>query len=254
VSDSEYWGGAVNSHGITFMVTGDEADIWVCQNEVFDSVGMGVSTKGGSSHVHVIGNYLHDLGTGVEIPDARCDWRGCEEHTYPGGAYEIRENLFERCGEGVAIAPADSEPVLPSRIFNNLFVDTEAGVRVSRTSSPPFVRNNVFLGGGSGIYFSAGEETTWPDYYLARGFDSDHNLFASENAVYVYANWSGTERAFDLASYRDEYGAENASIEAPPALDESYRPSTGSPARGAGDPNVYEGAEVVNIGLWPLLE
>ncbi|MBW2463616.1 MAG: right-handed parallel beta-helix repeat-containing protein, partial [Deltaproteobacteria bacterium] len=215
VSDSRYWGGRVNSHGITFMVAGDEDDIWVCENEVFDMIGMGVSTKGGSSNVHVVGNYLHDIGTGVHTSNSRCDWEGCDVHLYPGGSYTVRENLFERCGTGVSISATDARPesVGPSRVFNNLFVDGGEGVETARASVQPTLRNNVFMGSGTGLYFSAGTPTTWPDYYIAEGFDSDFNLFDVETSVYVYADWSGTERAMSLTDYQSDYGGEGNSTE-----------------------------------------
>jgi len=257
VSDSRYWGGAVNSHGITFMITGADDDIWVCQNEVFDIIGGGVSTKGGSSNVHVVGNWLHDLGEAVRIPGPRCHWRGCDERRWPSGAYDIRENLFERCGAGVAVedrAAGEDPDVIPSTIYNNLFLETDHGVHVMRVSTMPVVRNNIFLGGLSGLYFTAGGTDTWPDYYLARGFDSAHNLFATDDAIYVEANWSGTERGFTLAEYRAEYDSEAGSIETDPDLDDRYRPNATSPARGAGDASMYDGAATVHIGLWPLLE
>lgn len=256
VSDSRYWGGAVNSHGITFMVTGDDADIWVCENEVFDTVGGGVSTKSGSSNVHVVGNWLHDLGAGVRIPGSRCHWRGCDERRWPGGGYDIRENLFESCGTGVSIddrAQDDAETVtIPSRIYNNVFVDTEAGVEMPRVGTPPLVRNNIFTDGGNGVYFRAGGTETWPDYYLALGFDSDNNLFDGDAAVYNQANWSGLEQAYSLDEYRAEYDGEESSVSDDPALGERYLPAADSPVRGAGDPSVYDGGMPVHIGLWPF--
>ncbi len=252
VSDSRYWGGAVNSHGITFMVGGDEADMWVCENEIFDTIGYGVSTKGGSSNVHVVGNYLHDLGTGVHTSYARCHWRGCDVRKFPGGSYTVRENLFENCGSGVAISRTDRRPAGQSRIYNNLFLDTERGVETLRVSVQPFVRNNIFTGSGNGLYFRAGGTTTWPDYFISKGFDSDYNLFDTVSAIYTYANWSGMERAQDLSSYQTEYDGEANSLELDPMLDDRYRPRPGSPALGSGDPSVYVGATRVNRGLWPF--
>ncbi len=254
VSDSRYWGGAVNSHGITFMVGGDELDMWVCENEIFDTIGFGVSTKNGSSNVHVVGNYLHDLGTGVHTSSSRCDWRGCDVRNFPGGGYTVRENLFERCGAGVAISRTDDRPeaVSPSRVFNNLFIDTDRGVETLRVSIQPFVRNNVFVGSGNGLYFRAGGTTTWPDYYITEGFDSDFNLFDTDSSIYVYANWSGTEAALDLATYQADYAGDADSVESDPMLDDRYKPRAGSPAIGSGDPGVYANATKVNRGLWPF--
>ncbi len=254
VSDSRYWGGAVNSHGITFMVGGDEIDIWVCENEVFDIIGHGVSTKGGSSNVQVVGNYIHDVGNGVHTSSARCHWRGCDVRDFPGGGYAIRENLFENCRAGVAIARTGERPesVSPSRIYNNLFIDTERGVETLRVSTQPLVRNNVFVGTGNGLYFRAGGMTTWPDYYISEGFDSDFNLFDADSSIYVYANWSGMEAAQDLATYQMNYSAEANSIEGDPMLDDRYMPRAGSPVLGSGDPAVYSGTTRVNRGLWPF--
>jgi len=253
VSDSRYWGGSINSHGITFMIAGDREDIWVCENEVFDIIGHGVSNKSGASNVHVVGNYLHDLGTGVRTSAHRCHWRGCDEHLYPGGGYSIRENLFERCDKGVELARADQpDDVMPSRIFNNLFIDSDRGIQTGRESVHPFVRNNVFLGSGDGLHFRAGGTTTWPDYFITAGFDSDFNLFDVENPIYVRADWSGTEEALSLAEYQADYGAEASSTETAADLDDRFAPLPGSPTIGTGDPSVYEGATQVNRGLWPF--
>ncbi|MEZ4231105.1 MAG: right-handed parallel beta-helix repeat-containing protein [Polyangiaceae bacterium] len=258
VSDSRYWGGAVNSHGITFMVTGEDADIWVCENEVFDGVGTAVSTKNGSSHIHVVGNYIHDIADGVHTADHRCDWRGCDERDFGGGAYDIRENLFLRCDTGVQISDralerAEAERnVWPSKIYNNAFVDTARGVVVPRLGTQPWLRNNLFLRGKSGIYFQAGGTTTWPDYYFAQGFDSGFNFFAGEHAIYVYANWSGTERAMSLSEYRSEYSGEAGSLSGDPGVEADYSPSDASPLLGAGDATAYPGQQRVNIGLFPL--
>ena len=259
VSDSRYWGGAVNSHGITFMVAGNHQDIWVCENEIFDGVGTGVSTKDGSSNIHVVGNYIHDMGSGVRTSDHRCDWRGCDTEDFGGGGYDIRENLFVRCGDGVKVddraleRPSAERQVSLSRIYNNLFVDTERGVSVQRVATQPFLRNNLFLSGNAGIYFSAGGQTTWPDYYLGQGFNSDFNFFALETAVYVYANWSGTERGLSLAEYQAEFAGDPGSLGGQPDLQADYRPQAGSPVVGAGDPSVFPGQSQVNIGLYPLL-
>ncbi len=260
VSDSRYWGGAVNSHGITFMVTGEDADIWVCENEIFDGVGTAVSTKNGSSHVHVVGNYIHDIADGVHTADHRCDWRGCDERDFGGGAYDIRENLFLRCQTGVKISdralerPESERNVWPSRIYNNAFVDNERGVQVPRVSTQPWVRNNLFLRGVSGVYFEAGGITTWPDYYLSQGFDSNNNFFGGEHAVYVYANWSGTEQAMSLAEYQSKYSAELQSLAGDAGVGSDYAPASGSPLRGAGDAGAYTGASSVNVGLFPFAE
>jgi hypothetical protein len=258
VTDSRYWGGSVNSWGITFMVSGEEKANWVCNNEIWDIIGMGVGSKGGASNVHVVGNYIHDVGKGIEVPNSRCHWRGCDEQLWYGGGWVVRENVFVRCGSGAEIRPVYDRPdaILQSFFYNNLFVDTDRGIVIPRNTHqpPPVVRNNIFTGTGSGIYFTAGGTTTWPDYWLSLGFDSDYNVFDTDHAIYVRANWSGTEQGYTLEEYRAEYGGEESSMEVDPGLDGAepdYHLSAQSPLHGAGDPSVYQTLDTVDIGHEP---
>ncbi len=255
VFDSRYWGGAVNSHGITFMITGDATDVWACDNEVWDIIGHGISIKGGVSNLHVVGNYIHDVGNGIHVSNSRCHWRGCDEHHYPGGAWIIHENLCERCGNGVYLPGVYDNPdfVFPSTIFNNLFVDCEAGVSIAKTAPMPLLRNNLFLGGDMGLHLNgSGDNTQWADLWIDRGLDSDHNLFFDNtDAIYVTANWSGAERGMTLAEYQTEYDVEPHSLQEDPLLDADHRPQSGSPALDAGDPSVYRDDSAVHIGLYP---
>lgn len=255
VHDSRYWRGYNNSHGITFMVAGDEEPNWVCGNEVFDIVGGCVSNKGGVSNLHVVGNYLHDCGDGIRVSTSRCHWKGCDTRLYPGGDFTIRENLIVDSHHGIKVPAVWNRPeaVIPSRIYNNTFVNNEGGIGINRrTTIPEIIRNNMFIGSGYGIEFEAGGEETWPDYYLGLGLDSDYNFFGSEDgAVYVIANWSGLERGFTLDEYRAEYDSENASLNGDPLVDSNYVPTDESPAIGSGDPSVYEGASTTDIGMWP---
>ena len=258
VYDSRYWGGAVNSWGITFMLSGEEAPNWVCENEIHDIIGMGVGSKGGASDIHVVGNYIHDVGKGIEIPNSRCHWRGCEEQLWNGGGWVVRENLFVRCSAGVEVRAVYDRPeaILQSFIYNNLFYDTERGIVIPRNTHepPPRVRNNLFTGGQAGIYFTAGGTTTWPDYWLALGFDSDYNAFDVEAAIYARANWSGTEQGYTLDDYRGEFGGEEHSVSLDPQL-EGQEPHwtlpAGSPLREAGDPAVYDDLSTVHMGPEP---
>jgi hypothetical protein len=145
---------------------------------------------------------------------------------------------------------------LQSFIYNNLFMDTERGVVLPRNihQPPPLIRNNLFCGGAAGIYFTAGGTTTWPDYWLSLGFDSDHNAFDVQDAVYVRANWSGTEQGYSLEAYRAEYAGEAHSLAGDPQL-EGAEPAwvlaPGSPLRAAGDPTVYDDLDAVDIGHQP---
>jgi Right handed beta helix region len=257
--DSRYWGGAVNSHGLTFMITGDATPVWACDNEVWDIIGHGISIKGGVSNLHVVGNYIHDVGNGIHVSASRCHWQGCDVHHYPGGAWIIHENICERCGNGVYLPGIHDNPdhVFPSYIFNNLFIDCDSGVSIAKTSPMPLVRNNLFVGGDKGLHLNgAGDTTNWADLWLDRGLDSDYNLFFEcASSLYVTANWSGAERAMTLDEYRadfgDEYGVEQHSLEADPLLDADYRPGPGSPALNAGDPSVYRDDATVHLGIWP---
>jgi len=255
VSDSRYWGGAVNSWGITFMVSGEEAPNWVCNNEIWDIIGMGVGSKGGASNIHVVGNYIHDVGKGLEIPNSRCHWQGCDVQLWNGGGWVVRENVFVRCGAGVDVRPVYDRPeaILQSFVHNNLFVDVDRGVVIPRNTHepPPLVRNNIFYGDGAGIYFTAGGTTTWPDYWLDLGFDSDYNVFDVDHAVYVRADWSGTEEGYTLEEYRSEYEGETHSLAQDPALEgdePNWALPEDSPLIGGGDPAVYDDLEEVNIG------
>lgn len=257
VHDSRYWGGLTNSWGITFMLAGETEPLWVCNNEIWDIYWAAVGSKGGASQVQMVQNYIHDVHLGAETPNSRCHWQGCDEHHWPAGNWTIRENVFEGCQAGVEIRATLSDPemVSPSRIYNNLFVDCDDGVHVKRASIPPMLRNNVFEGGRAGIFFSAGGTDTWPDYYLAGGFDSDFNLFHGQYAVYVNVNWSGSEQGYGLAEYQTAYGAEASSLAADPQLGPApdYAPASSSPVFGAGDPGTYDGVETVNLGPWPFL-
>jgi hypothetical protein len=258
VYDSRYWGGAVNSWGITFMLSGEEQPNWVCANEIYNIIGMGVGSKGGASDIHVVGNHIHDVGKGIAIPNSRCHWRGCEEQLWNGGGWVIRENVFVRCETGVEVRAVYDrrQAILQSFIYNNLFMDTERGVVLPRNihQPPPLIRNNLFCGGAAGIYFTAGGTTTWPDYWLSLGFDSDHNAFDVQDAVYVRANWSGTEQGYSLEAYRAEYAGEAHSLAGDPQL-EGAEPAwvlaPGSPLRAAGDPTVYDDLDAVDIGHQP---
>jgi hypothetical protein len=258
--DSRYWGGTPNSKGITFMVSGDEADMWACYNEVWDIIGQGICTKSGVSNLHVVGNYVHDVGTCVDIPSERCHWQGCDGepdgHTYPGGNWTVRENLLERCGAGVNPG-GDENPdaaYFGSRIYNNLFLDCDRGVTLNVWAMDTFIRNNIFQGGTSGIYFnnSAGEDR-WPDWFLSRGLDSDYNIFNAESALIARINWTGGgEHPLTLDEFRASYDGEEHSLETDPMLDADFTPLEGSPALGSGDPSVYGAAGSVNIGLFPF--
>ncbi|MCD6498206.1 MAG: hypothetical protein J7M25_07925 [Deltaproteobacteria bacterium] len=261
--DSRYWGGnGSNSKGITFMVSGDEADLWACSNEVWGMLNGGITTKGGVSNLHVVGNWIHDVGQCIQPPGPRCNWKGCdgegdEGHTYPGGNWTIRENILERCGSGIAYASnEDSSNEYGSRVFNNLFIDCKHGIHVSQWSVGQMVRNNAFIGSGVGIYFnnSAGEKR-WPDWFLNRGFDSDFNVFHVDDSIVARVDWTGSgDHPLTLDTYRASYAGETHSLEANPSLDASdqYKPLAGSPCLNTGDPSVYKNATKVNIGLWPF--
>ena len=258
--DSRYWGGYSNSKGLTFMVSGDEADHWVCNNEFWNFVGQGLTTKGGVSNVHAIHNYFHDLDTGVQVPDSRCHWKGCDGEedgiTYPGGGWTVRENRFESVDVGVQIqgtGDPDDNPVLPTNVHNNVFVDAEAGVQIQANTRDPLVRNNLYTGTGAGLWLHhSGGDPLWGDHFLDNGLDSDHNLYDADHAVYIRANWSGEEKGFSLDEYRSEYDGEANSLEEAPQVDEDYRPQPGSPLLDAGDPSVYPNASQVHIGPWPV--
>jgi hypothetical protein len=258
VTDSRYWGGAVNSWGITFMLSGETESNWVCGNEIWDIIGMGVGSKGGSSNTMVVGNYIHDVGTGIEIPTSRCHWEGCDKQLWNGGGWTIRENVFVRVGTGIDLRAVWDRPeaIEQSVLHNNLFYDVDRGISVPRNMQmpAPIVRNNLFTGTGAGIFFHAGGETTWPDYWTGLGFDSDYNAFDVENAIYCEANWSGTEKGYGLDAYRAEFEGESHSLELSPGLvgeEPNWTLPAGSPLLGAGDPTVYPDLDSVNIGHLP---
>ena len=265
--DSRYWGGAgSNSKGITFMVSGDEEPLYACYNEVWDILNGGITTKSGVSNLHVVGNYIHDVGSCVQVPGPRCHWHGCEGegdqgHTFASGNWTIRENILERCGSGISYNSRASEHhdfsyEYRNYAFNNLFIDCTYGVNIGPWTVGQTIRNNIFMGSGVGLYLNnAAGEDRWPDWFLARGLDSDYNIFDTDTAIQAHINWTGAGRhPLSLADYQADYEGEENSFETLPLLDDNnhYRPLPGSPSLGLGDPAMYQGSDQVNIGLWPF--
>lgn len=253
--DSRYWGGSPNSRGLTMMSGGAQADLWVCNNEIWDIIGTGITTKSGVSNVHAVANYVHEVGMAVEIPDQRCHWKGCDVELYPGGNWTVRENVFENCGRGIDMRTSSPEgEYAGNRIYNNLFIDTSNGIVIDLGNRPEYVRNNAFIGGPGILFSHAAEGDIWPDTFLEQGLDSDFNLFFGDVAFMQHPNWSGAAYyplTFD--EYRDQYTGETNSLGADPLLDPAtWLPAADSPLLGVGDPSVYEGAAEVNIGHRPF--
>lgn len=253
--DSRYWGGYANSKGLTVMTGGDQADIWICGNEVWDIIGQGIATKSGVSNAHIVGNYVHEVATAIVVPSQRCHWNGCDVQLWPGGNWTIRENIIEGCREGIDMHTFNPEAdYAGNRIYNNLFVDTGYGIKIDLGNRPEFIRNNIFIGGDAGLLLEAiiSGEQGWPDRLLDNGLDSDRNLFFNTAAVMQHPNSSGASYTpLSLEEYVTQYGGDANSLGADPQLDADWRPGAGSPVLGAGDPSTYD-ANTVNIGLWPL--
>jgi len=261
--DSRYWGGTPNSKGITFMDGGDGADMWLCDNEIWGVIGQAVATKSGVSHLHVIHNYIHDVGIAIQHSGIRCHWKGCDGdpdgHTYAAGAWEVRENLVERCKRGFEPlsypdAPApDPSLWYPSVTENNLFRDCEYGVELKMDTPNEYIRNNVFIGGSAGILLNGAGSNAGPDEFLQAGMDSDYNLFFQTPAYMKHPDSSANSYyPGTLDEDRAQNAGEEHSISGDPLLDDQNRPKSGSPAIDAGDPSVYSGSQTVNIGLWPF--
>jgi hypothetical protein len=259
--DSRYWGGTANSRGITVMSGGDETGPWICNNEVWDIIGSGITTKSGVSNAKVVGNYVHDVGTCVEIPSQRCHWQGCEGvpngHTYPGGAWDVRENIFERCATGVQVMGNygdESEALLPSSVYNNLFLDNQYGIQITAFTKDTLIRNNIFAGSGAGIlYGNESGENRYADWHMARNNRSDFNFFATPVAIMEHPNWSGAAYyPVSLEDFVQTYGGEANSLSGDPMLDatDGYRPLPGSPVLNSGDASMYQ-ADTANMGPHP---
>jgi len=254
VHDSRYWGGAVNSHGITFMLSGNTETNWVCDNEVFDIDGNAISSKGGSSNLNVVGNYVRDSMIGVLVPESRRTGP-MRATVMMSGNYTIRENVFENCDVGVKfLRGLDMQEWLSaSRIYNNTFVGCETGIKPSFDHPRPLVRNNIFQGGTVALELYTGNQSEYTTgWWLSHGLDSDYNLF---DGPLVLRN-QALDEDLNLADYRASYSGEGASLEQDAQLGPgpNYQPLDGSPALRAGDPSVYTDLDTVSIGHLPLAE
>ncbi len=269
--DAAYWGGTPNSKGLTFMCGGQIEPNWACGNEIFHIPGdAGIGSKGGEENLRVIGNYLHDCQTCVQVSEHR-DQDG---EAYPGGGWQIQQNVFQRCHTGVMLGTGHEPPETdaPHLIINNLFLDNFAGVRATqRMKAGSGVHNNVFLGGalanscdaygtcGAGVYFSNGSGDVLDfDFVLdTLGLKLSHNLYFDLTSSHgANRNWTPNFVVYTLDEFRSAWSAlnpEEGSLDADPQLDadNGYRPLPGSPVIGAGDGSFYDTAPV-NIGPHPF--
>ncbi len=251
VADTTYWS-PVNAWGVTFMVSGEQegGDCWVCANELSGFGRAAVGSKGGSSKVRIIGNVIYDSGSGVEIPESRCDGPQCD-FRFRGGDWTIRENLIYDCERGVEMNVVSSDLVDfvdPSLVHNNVILDVEFAIGVQLGDPLWTVRNNVFIDVREAAYRLGGTEDV--NDLVGVVLDSDYNFFSNSTAYVHYANWA-VQGTWTVTEAQTDLGLENSSLEGDPLLDpnDDYRPLDGSPTLGSGDPSVYpDHTGPVNMG------
>ncbi len=270
VFDSKYWGGFSNSKGITFMDNDPALPALVEENEVFDIIGQGITSKSGVSGLVVRRNLIHDVGVCVESPGPRCHWTtpDCVEgdpEFYPGGSWQIYENAMVRCGTGVLMRTTSEAngSSTNNRIFNNVFFLSEtAGVDVRLANTGTVIANNIFVQNARGVYLNhggSGESATVEEFLPV--FSSHHNLFFENDADYLMRpDWTGpggSGTSFTMEEMQSIYAVESASIAGDPALvdplGDDFHLQDGSPAQGTGDGDFYQ-AESVDMGRYPFGE
>ena len=268
VFDSRYWGGTPNSKGITFMDNDPALPAVVEDNEIFDIIGQGVTSKSGVSRLVVRWNRIHDVGVGVQPPGPRCHWTrpDCvagDPEFYPGGRWEIYENAFVRCDTGVQMATSSEADgsATDNRIFNNVFYQSlTAGVDVRLANTGTVIANNLFVDNARGVYLNhggGGTPVTVEDFLPV--FVSHHNLFFDNEADYLLRpDWTGpggSGTTFPLAEMQSTYGVEQASLSGAPQFVDGpggdFHLQDGSPARRAGDGAFYE-TDAVDMGRYPF--
>ena len=246
IHDVWYWGGAVNSHGVSFCTTGqeDQGGGNVVENSEIYDTGLGVGSKGGVMNLVVRYNRIHDVSRGVVIGGGRQQGR----RFYPNGRYRIYGNYFYNSQTGILRAHARSDE--PSVAFNNTFVGGRSAVHmVSRFDLRLF--NNV-------IYRP--QEAVVSGYLKSADYlKSDHNLISLGEAtpyLRVWATGNQSQRVvMDLGEFTRTYGQETESIFADPRFvdleDNRFALAQDSPARDRALPvSDYTDEVFPHLGAW----
>jgi len=210
IHDVWYWGGAVNSHGVSFCCTGQEEQgggnvVEDC--EIYDT-GLGVGSKGGVMNLVVRHNRIHDVRLcGVAIGGGRQQGK----RFYPNGRYRIFGNCFYRCRTGIRRSHARSDQ--PSVAFNNTFVGGGSAVHMASRFELRLFNNIIHRP----------EEAVVTGYLKPLEFlKSDHNLISlAEGTPYarVWATGNQARRvAMDPPEFSATYGQETESIFAEPGF------------------------------------
>lgn len=274
VFDSEYWGGTPNSKGITFMTMDADDPSLVEGNEVYDIIGQGITSKSGVSNLIVRGNYIHHVGVGIEPPGGRCHWTkpdcqpGDPEY-YPGGNWDIHENILVENESGVSIWGTSEASTSSDNntIHNNVFYShTGAAINIPFNPSGTVIANNIFLGNARGVYLNnggSGDTRTVEDFLVK--FSSDYNLFFDNfydgtADYFLRKDWTGpggSGTAYELAQIQTDYARESHSLSSadPCFIDTAnidFHLQLNSPARNAGDGSFYQVAHV-DMGAYPNL-
>jgi hypothetical protein len=264
--DSAYWGGVPNSKGVTFMISGAESPNWVCNNEIFHIPGWAaVASKGGVSHINILGNYIHDCHTGVRTDH----FREQDGVKYEAGDWRIQQNVFEHCQVGVDLnRNGHLEDVLPDLVVNNVFSDNWHGVRYANSTAPgERVLNNAFIGGdlanmciegacGAALYFSndSDEVLDFDFIFEELGCQSSHNSFWDLTYTHgVTRTWSANYANYTLEQLQQAWQSEEGSLAADPMLGALWKPAATSPLLGAGLGEPYD-VDTVSIGLYPFVK
>ncbi len=272
VFDSKYWGGTPNSKGITLMVMDPNDPSIIEDNEVYDIVGQGITSKSGVSNIIVRRNYIHNVGVAVEPPGGRCHWTdpSCQPGDptyYPGGDWSIYENIF--VGNKIGVFPKGSSEARTSsnnnRIYNNVFYNNSiAAINISYKPEGTLIANNIFMGNSRAIYLNNGNGgTTRTVADFLPQFSSDNNLFFnnsfnSETADYfLRSDWTGpggSGTGYTLATMQSTYNRELTTLAADPnfvnAVGLDFHLLPNSPARKVGDGSFYQ-VPFVDMGIYP---
>ncbi len=266
--DSRYWGGFSNSKGLTFMDIDPNRPPLVEGNYVHDIMGQGICTKDGVANLVARRNILERVGVGIQASGPRCHWTApdCVEgdpEYYPGGGWQIYENLFIGCGHGVNIIvwSETQEAGKDNHIFNNVFLANEtSGVDQRLANAGTLVANNIFMNNPRAMYLDHGngDETKTVEDFLPT-FTSHHNLFFQNDADYLLRpNWggpSGSGTAYSLDEMQQNYGIEEGSLSGDPLFvsetDRDFHLQDGSPAKGSGDGSFYD-RDSVDMGMYPF--
>jgi hypothetical protein len=242
IFDSHYWGGDgadQNSHVISLVDSGDNGPIIIEKNEIYNSGGQGIGSKGANVNIIIRDNYIHGTAAGVRVSGERSSGPGGGKTDR--GHYRIYRNVFESNTNGVRIPDPYSQD---NRIYNNVFANNKRGVSFRDHEQSIYdtqIINNIFLNNDYAIHLleklygdnSHYNEETF-QYFKERGLVSHHNLFWGNGADWgnQINDWGTptviTKTYEEIFSYKS-LGWEENSLGQDPSLDVDYYPLAGSP-------------------------